>query len=282
MKRILLTGFLTLFAAPAFATTCSNTSPQLKDNTPTTFNAPYIDDGTGSGDCEPKINVDTSTSNVAKETGGNLATVVTETTATAGVAGTTSGTAVTSDANGTLQQYLRGIVKQINAVFSTSGAATSWLTVWVQNAVAPGQATMSASSPVAIASDQSAVATKLQATASGGWTPKWFVAANSDNATNLKSSAGTVHAVQVFGIDASPAWLKFYNTSSSPTCASSTIVKQILIPANSTAANGAGAIGTVLDVAFSTGISYCVVKGIAATDDTSVDAASYVINIDYN
>jgi|SRR5579859_1690331 len=115
-----------------------------------------------------------------------------------------------------------------------------------------------------------------------GWSMKWFVAANSDNATNLKNAAGIVHAVEVYGIDASPAYLKFYNKASSPTCASDTIVKQIMIPAASTAANGAGANVAVLDVAFSTGISYCVVKGIGATDDTSVDAASYVVNIDYN
>jgi len=115
----------------------------------------------------------------------------------------------------------------------------------------------------------------------GGWTPKWFVAANNDNATNLKPSSGIVHAVQVFGIGSAPAWLKFYDKASSPTCASDTIVKQIMIPAASTAANGAGAIGTVIDAQFSTGISYCVVTGIAANDDTSPAAATFVVNIDW-
>lgn len=121
----------------------------------------------------------------------------------------------------------------------------------------------------------------LQATPSGGWTPKWFVAANSDNATNLKASAGTVHAVQVFGIGSAPAYLKFYNKATAPTCGSDTIVKQIMIPAASTAANGAGAIAVTLDTAFSTGISYCVVTGITAADDTSPAASTFVINIDW-
>lgn len=125
------------------------------------------------------------------------------------------------------------------------------------------------------------VLTQTQAVASGGWTPKWFIAANSDNATNLKNSAGIVHAVEVYGINAAPAYLKFYDKASSPTCGTDTIVKQIMIPAASTAANGAGSNAIVLDTQFSTGISYCVVTGIGATDDTSVTAANFVINIDW-
>lgn len=146
---------------------------------------------------------------------------------------------------------------------------------------ANGQATMANSAPVAIASNQSTVPVGLQAIATGGWTPKWVLAANSDNATSLKGSAGTVHAVQVFGIGAAPAYLKFYNKATSPTCGSDTIVKQIMIPAASTAANGAGAVAIVLDTAFSTGIAYCVVTGITAADDTSVAASTFVINIDW-
>ena len=121
-----------------------------------------------------------------------------------------------------------------------------------------------------------------QAFPAGGWTPKHFVAANSDNATSLKTTAGTVHAIEVYGIDSAPAYLKFYNKASSPTCGSDAVVKSIMIPAASTAANGAGANVATIDVNFSTGIAYCVVKGIADTDDTSVDAASYIINIDWN
>jgi len=120
-----------------------------------------------------------------------------------------------------------------------------------------------------------------QAFPAGGWTPKWFIAAASDNATNLKSTPGTVHAVEVYGIGSAPAYLKFYNKASSPTCGSDTIVKQIMIPAASTAANGAGSNAIVLDTAFSTGISYCVVTGIGPTDDTSTAASTFVVNIDW-
>jgi hypothetical protein len=54
-------------------------------------------------------------SGIALETGGNLDVLNTKETAIAAVAGTTAGAAVITDTNGTLQQYLRGIVKLILA-----------------------------------------------------------------------------------------------------------------------------------------------------------------------
>src|SRR6185437_1121259 len=55
MKRLLLALFLCILSAPAFALTCTVVSPQLKDNAGTTFNAPYVDDATGTGDCQAKV-----------------------------------------------------------------------------------------------------------------------------------------------------------------------------------------------------------------------------------
>ncbi len=52
-----------------------------------------------------------NTSALALESGGHLATIDTSTAAMAAVEGTTSGAAVITDATGTIQQYLRGIVK---------------------------------------------------------------------------------------------------------------------------------------------------------------------------
>lgn len=121
----------------------------------------------------------------------------------------------------------------------------------------------------------------LNAVTTGGWTPTSFVAANSNNATSLKASAGIVHAVEVYGLGSAPAYLKFYDKASAPTCQSDTIVKAIMIPAASTAANGAGSNAIVMDAQFSTGIAYCVVTGIAITDNTAVAAATFVISIDY-
>lgn len=96
--------------------------------------------------------------NAAEETGGNLATAAantgttaTNTTAISGVSGTTAGAAVTTDANGTIQQYLRGLIKQIASVLSSSGAATSWLTVWVENTTPNGPAIVASSTSVSLA-----------------------------------------------------------------------------------------------------------------------------------
>lgn len=122
----------------------------------------------------------------------------------------------------------------------------------------------------------------LNAVATGGWSQKWFIAANSNNSTNLKASPGIVHAIQVFGIGSAPAYLKFYDKATAPTCGTDTPSKQIMIPAASTAANGSGAIATILDAQFTVGIGYCVVTGIAANDNTSPAAATFVINIDWN
>lgn len=57
MKRFLLAALFCVFAAPAFALTCSVVSPLVKDatGTPQQFNVPYTDDGTGSGDCRPNV-----------------------------------------------------------------------------------------------------------------------------------------------------------------------------------------------------------------------------------
>lgn len=121
----------------------------------------------------------------------------------------------------------------------------------------------------------------VNAVTTGGWTPTSFVAANSNNSTSLKASPGIVHAVQVFGVGASPAWVKFYDKATAPACGSDTVVKQVIIPAASTAANGSGAVATVLDSQFLVGIGYCVVTGIGATDNTAVAASTFVVNIDW-
>lgn len=115
-----------------------------------------------------------------------------------------------------------------------------------------------------------------------GATPYHLVAANSNNATVLKATPGNVYSVQVFGIGAAPAYLKFYNKATAPTCASDAVVAQVMIPAASTAANGAGAVASFsVGKAFTAGIAFCVVTGIADSDNTSVAAATFVVNIDY-
>lgn len=120
------------------------------------------------------------------------------------------------------------------------------------------------------------------ASAANGSTQFHIVAANSNNSTSLKATAGTIYSIQLGGIGAAPAYLKFYDKASAPTCQSDTIVSQFIIPAASTAANGGGSnISLPVGKSFTAGIAFCVVTGIADNDNTSVAAATFIINIDY-
>lgn len=152
----------------------------------------------------------------------------------------------------------------------------------VTNTNANGSATSANSSPVVIASDQAAVTVKAAAAATGGASTASEIVPANTTAVVVKSGAGTLYGVQVYNINAAPLYLKFYNATSA-TCGSGTPVKRLMIPAASTAANGAGSnvsFGTS-GVNFSTGLTYCVTTGIADTDTSAPTAANTLVNVDY-
>jgi len=109
MKRILLVFGLCFFSFSAQAATCSVTSPLAKDatGTPQTFNVPYADDGSGSGACEPQIQI---------KQGNNVAAV-------------TSGGAIKTDATATNQPVTQSGTWNVTNVSGTvslpTGAATA-------------------------------------------------------------------------------------------------------------------------------------------------------------
>lgn len=109
------------------------------------------------------------------------------------------------------------------------------------------------------------------------------IAANNTTAVVVKASAGTLFGVQLGGIGSGPAYLKIYNATSA-TCGSGTPVKRLIIPAASTAANGAGSNVSFgpQGIAFSTGITYCVTTGITDADTSAPAASTYLINIDWS
>lgn len=90
-------------------------------------------------------------------------------------------------------------------------------------------------------------------------------AANSTNATSLKSSAGVVTSISLFNNGAAAAYFKLYNKASAPTLASDVPI----------AVYGIGA-GQGRDISFAqhlrlgTGIAYAIVTGAANTDATAV------------
>lgn len=138
---------------------------------------------------------------------------------------------------------------------------------------------------VTIASDNTAfgVLASPQAIATGGASTAGAIVPNNTTAVSVKGSAGTIYSAQLFSISGTAAWLKIYD-SASVTCGSGTPIKRILIPSNSTGANGGGTVVTFgggVGAQTSTGIGYCVTTGIADADTTAPAASSYTVNIDY-
>lgn len=111
----------------------------------------------------------------------------------------------------------------------------------------------------------------------GGLTTFYLTAAASTNATNVKASAGQLYRAELSNNSATLAYVSFYNTSGTPTCGTS-IVYQMMIPANSTSGAGWVSAGS-MGLAFSSGIGICVTTGIAGTGN--VAASAYTISLGY-
>ncbi len=116
--------------------------------------------------------------------------------------------------------------------------------------------------------------------ATGGASMHHKVSAASNNATNVKSSAGTVYGITGFTIDATPVYLKLYNKATVPTVGTDTPVLVVSFE------QGTGAIPASYQfpkgLAFSAGISYGIVTGMTDADNTPVVASEVVINIQYS
>jgi hypothetical protein len=115
---------------------------------------------------------------------------------------------------------------------------------------------------------------------SGGLSIGHLVAAATNNATALKASAGQLYGASIYNNAAYPVYLKFCNKATACTCGTNSGSDAILY----TVAAQAGTereIHTEEGIAFSTGISYCAVKGITDTDNTSLAASDAVIDLLY-
>jgi hypothetical protein len=116
---------------------------------------------------------------------------------------------------------------------------------------------------------------------SGGLTTYFLQPTASTNSVSVKASAGQVYWILAENNSATVNYVRFYNTSSGPTCSSATgLVTQIQIPA-STAVGGIS-IPLHFGIAFSTGIGICVTSGYATTDTTNATATAISLTIGYN
>jgi len=138
--------------------------------------------------------------------GGTLGGAVTEADGANVTQGVTTGTAVTSDATGTIHDYIRGLVKILASVWSS---VNSWLSMnvaaWGGTATTLGQKVSASSVPVVVASDQSAVSvtfpagTSVELLDSGGTNKASISAAGAvkvDGSAVTQPVSGTVTANQ--------------------------------------------------------------------------------------
>lgn len=213
--------------------------------------------------------------------------------------GTTSGAAVITDANGTLQQYLRGLVKQwiagtlvigtganvIGAVktdqttHGTTDLVAADITKVAGASVATGHGTASGALRVELPTDGTGIVGLAAGTNTIGNvintptatatapTLARLSAAASTNATSVKASAGNLYRIAAINTSGAAKFLKFYNKASAPTVGTDTPVFTVPL-----AANGAVTMGLDFPVAFATGIAYAITAGVTDADTTAVSA----------
>ncbi len=105
-------------------------------------------------------------------------------------------------------------------------------------------------------------------------------AANSDNATVVKNTPGTLYGFEVFNYNGNVRYLKFYDKATTPS-SSDTPVKVIPIPATSGGVTGGVVRSYPLGLAFAAGIGYRIVTGLADSDNTSVTLNDVTLNGEY-
>ncbi|HSX31230.1 MAG TPA: hypothetical protein VLE99_04900 [Candidatus Saccharimonadales bacterium] len=130
-----------------------------------------------------------------------------------------------------------------------------------------GQATSANSSPVVIASDQSAVSANLAPTSSGGWS----VSSQTSLTTTatVSGSAGKFAGYMFINLNSTPAYIQVFDTTGAVTLGSTTPTFVIPIPANGTPANGVGAnLEMTVGIGMSNGIK--IAATTTATGATTV------------
>lgn len=121
------------------------------------------------------------------------------------------------------------------------------------------------------------VYTQAMPAAQNGLSVKSIVSANSDNATNVKTTAGQLYGYQISNKAITPNYVKLYNkASTAPTVGTDTPFMRLMIPAGQTIQ-----MQTDVGIAFSAGIGYGIVTGSADADDTSVAAGDVCLNLLY-
>lgn len=167
-------------------------------------------------------------------------------------------------------------VRAIDDLMALAGAITQGTSPWVvsvSNGNPNGQTTMANSSPVAIASDQSAIPIGVATT--GGSTPYHNLSANSTNFTNVKTAAAQMYGYALSNTSGAAIYVKFYDKATAPGTGD-TPKHTVQVPAN-----GAVVRAIPEGMKFTTGFGWAATGAVADNDNTSI-AANCVIDFDLN
>lgn len=114
------------------------------------------------------------------------------------------------------------------------------------------------------------------ANTNGGTNDFHLVSAASNNASNIKNSAGMIYGYEIYNSNAAVRFVKLYNKASTPNPASDTPFRTIAVPPG-----GRAHFHTTTGLLLGTGISLATVTGIGDTDNTSVGVNDLVIDLDW-
>ncbi len=131
---------------------------------------------------------------------------------------------------------------------------------------------------MALKSDsKGALATFNTGSTANGLSVSSVIAASSNNATNVKASAGQVYHISACNTSAAIKYVRLYNKATSPTCGSDTPFLRYEVPAS----NCMPPIDTAIGFPFGTGIGFCITGAAGDSDNTSVTASDVLLNIGY-
>jgi hypothetical protein len=113
-----------------------------------------------------------------------------------------------------------------------------------------------------------------------GATPFRRISAGSGDAASIKGSAGALMMLVVTNINASPRYLKLYDSASAPTPGSGTPKFTFMVP-GATTGDGFVVPIPIQGIAFASGIGMILVTGSADADATAVAAGDMIVNAAY-
>lgn len=165
-----------------------------------------------------------------------------------------------------------------NASAFTSGTTQAVPVAWAYNDSASAVTTGNMGIPRITANRQIRVV--QDASANGGLTPYGLVQPGTPAATSIKASAGQVGWIHASNDQATPVYVKWFNTvAGSVTLGTTSAVFQTEIPGNT---GGAGyTVSIPQGLTFSTAIVYAVTGAIGFTDNTAITATKVNLAVGY-